>query len=63
MNDENDWDHNVKGDGVEGPVVCVCRDDVVQVLNDMKTWKSPSTFKCTIGVDCCYHGSMNSSDG
>ena len=23
MNEENDWDHNVKGDAVEAPVVCV----------------------------------------
>ena len=25
MNEENDWDHNVEGDAVEGPVVCVSR--------------------------------------
>ena len=24
-NEENDWDHNVKGDAVEGAVVCVNR--------------------------------------
>ena len=23
MNEENDWDHNVEGDAVEGPVACV----------------------------------------
>ena len=23
MNEENDWDRNVEGDAVEGPVVCV----------------------------------------
>ena len=23
MNEGNDWDHNVEGDAVEGPVVCV----------------------------------------
>ena len=22
MNEENDWDNNVEGDAVEGPVVC-----------------------------------------
>ena len=25
MNEENYWDHNVEGDAVEGPVVCVSR--------------------------------------
>ena len=33
-NDENDWDDNVEGDAVEGPVVCICIDEVVQVLNN-----------------------------
>ena len=28
MNKENDWDRNVEGDAVEGPVVCECREDV-----------------------------------
>ena len=26
MNKENDWDCNVEGDGVEGPVVCISRE-------------------------------------
>ena len=30
MNEENDWDHNVKGDIVEGPVVSVSREEVLQ---------------------------------
>ena len=30
MNDENDLDYNVKGNAVEGPVVCVNREQVVQ---------------------------------
>ena len=29
MNEENDWDHNVEGDTVEGPVVRVSREEVV----------------------------------
>ena len=37
MNEENDWNHNVKGDAVEGQVVCVSREDVLQTLNEMKT--------------------------
>ena len=37
MNEENDWDHNVEGDAVEGPVVCISREEVLQVLSEMKT--------------------------
>ena len=33
MNKENDWDHNVEGDAVEGPVVCVCIEEVLLALN------------------------------
>ena len=29
MNEENDWDRNVEGDAVEGPVVCVGREEVL----------------------------------
>ena len=41
MNEENDWDRNVEGDAVEGPVVCVSREEVHQALNEMKTGKAP----------------------
>ena len=27
MNEENDWDHDVEEDAVEGPVDCVCWKD------------------------------------
>ena len=37
MNEENDWDCNVEGDAVEGPIVCVSREEVLQALNEMKT--------------------------
>ena len=43
MNNENDWDCNVEGDAVEGPVVCVSREEVLQALNDMK---KGVIFKC-----------------
>ena len=39
MNEANDWDHNVEGDAVEGSVVCVRRENVLQALNEMKTGK------------------------
>ena len=31
----------MEGDAVEGPVVCVTREDILQTLNDMKTGKAP----------------------
>ena len=31
--EENYWDDNVEGDVVEGPVVCVGRERVLQALN------------------------------
>ena len=37
MNEENDWDHNVEGDAVEGPVVCVGREEMLLALREMKT--------------------------
>ena len=40
MIEENDWDRNVEGDAVEGPVGCVCREEVLQALNEMKTGKA-----------------------
>ena len=49
MNDENDWDRNVEGDAVKGPVVCVSREEVLQALNR----KSPWTFRRITRVDCC----------
>ena len=35
MNKENYWNRNVEGDAVEGPVVCVSREEVLQALNEM----------------------------
>ena len=62
MNEENDWDHNVEGDAVEGPVVCVSREEVLQALNELKTGKVPGPLKYH-QVDCCWQSSRNSSDG
>ena len=39
MNEENDWDRNVEDDAVEGPVVCVGREEVLQALNEVKADK------------------------
>ena len=50
MKEENDWDHNVEGDAVEGPVICIGREDVFQALHEIK--KSPWTFRSIIRADC-----------
>ena len=60
MNEENDWDHNVEGDAVEGPVVCVSRMEVLQTLNENK--KSPWHIRSITGVDCCLRGNKNLSE-
>ena len=36
---EDVWDHSVEGDAVEGIVVCVSREEVLQALNE--NMKSP----------------------
>ena len=48
MNEENDWDRNVEGDAVEGPVVCVSREEVLQELNEMKTGNSPGPSEISL---------------
>ena len=37
MNEENNWDHDVDGDAVEGPIVCVSKEELFQALNEMRT--------------------------
>ena len=39
INKENDWDHSVEGEAVEGTVVCVGREEVLQALSEVKTGK------------------------
>ena len=48
MTEKNDWDHNVEGDAVEGPVVCVRRYEVVQVLMEMETGKAPAPSEVSL---------------
>ena len=48
MNEENECDHNVEGDAVEGPAVCISREEVLQALNDMKTGKAPGTSEVSL---------------
>ena len=51
MNEENNSDCNVEKDAVEGSVVNVSREEVLQALN--KNRKSPWTFLGITRVDCC----------
>ena len=48
MNEENDWDRNVEGDALEGPVVCVSREEVFQALNEMITEKAPGPSEVSL---------------
>ena len=40
MNVENEWDGIVEEDVVEGPVICVSREEVRRAMNDMKDCKA-----------------------
>ena len=51
INQKNDWDRNMKGDAVEGPVFCASREEVLQALNENR--KSPWPFRSITRVDCC----------
>ena len=48
MNEENDWIQNVEGDAVEGQVICVNREEVLQGLNEMKTGKVPGPSEVSL---------------
>ena len=50
MKEENDWDHNMEGDGVVGPVVCVSREEALQAINEMKTEKDPGPSEVSLGL-------------
>ena len=41
MNGENDLDHSVEGDALHVSVVCVGREEVLQIINEIKTGKVP----------------------
>ena len=48
MHEENDWDHNVEGDAVEGQVGCVGREEVLQAISEMKTGKAPGPSQVSL---------------
>ena len=39
MHEENDWDRNVDGNAVEGRVVCVNTDELLQAIKKLKQKK------------------------
>ena len=53
-NEVNYCDHNVEGDAVEGPADCVCRDEVVQALKEIKTAKGndPTDASSCMQFEC-----------
>ena len=51
MNEEHDLDHNVEGEAVEGPVVCVSGEEVLQALSEMKTGEDPGPFNSAVVID------------
>ena len=50
MNEENVWDYNVEGDGVEGTVVTISRDEVLLALNEINTGKAPEPSEVSLGL-------------
>ena len=54
--DENYWDHNVGGGAVEGPTVCICREEVLQALNEMKTGKAPGPSEVSLELIAASRG-------
>ena len=49
MNMRTGKDHNVEEDAtVEGPVVCVCREEVTQALNEMRTGGAPGPLNVSL---------------
>ena len=48
INEENDCDRNVEGDAVEGPVVYVSREEVLQALNEIKAGTAPGCSEVSL---------------
>ena len=56
MNEENYWDRYVERDAVEGPVVCVSREDVLLALDEMKTGKAPEPSEVSLELIAASRG-------
>ena len=53
MNEENEWNHNVEGDVVGGPVSCIVKRCGGRGVKGNENLRSPRTFRCIIVVGCC----------
>ena len=69
INEENGWDHvdavegvEVDGDAVEGPVVCVSREEMLQALNEMKTGKALGPSEVSLEMIANKRRNRSSSD-
>ena len=47
-NEENDWNHHVEGETVEGLVVCASKEEALLSLNEMKTVKAPGPSEVSL---------------
>ena len=54
--EENDLDHNVKGDAEEGPIVCVSREEVLQALDEVKTGKAAEPSEVSLELIAASRG-------
>ena len=48
MNEENEWDHMVETDVVEGPVEKVARNKIVEVMQRMKSGKATGPSEVSV---------------
>ena len=48
MNEENEWDHMVETDVVEGPVEKVARNEIVEAMQRMKSGKATGPSKVSV---------------
>ena len=48
---DHEWDHN-EGEAVEGTTVCVCREDILQALNEKGKAPEPSEVSLELITAC-----------
>jgi len=45
MNEENEWEHAIEADIIEGPVERITHNEIVKAIGSMKTRKAPRPSK------------------
>ena len=53
MNKENEWDHMVETDVVEGPVEKVARNEIVEAMQRMKSGKATGEIRVKVMMELC----------